>query len=237
MKINNAGIVDVFWSYNFPVIAIILLWLAPGFEPRKVLLCTMVIISGLRLGTFLAFRIFGHIEEEEGRYKKLRAEYGDHADSRFFLFFQYQAISNVILAIPFFIITDNVKTEISWLEYAGVFIWVVSLVGESIADQQLSNFKKDPSNKGKVCESGLWYYSRHPNYFFQWTMWVSYFVFAMASPYGLVAIISPAVILLLILKVTGIPPTEAQSLRSKGELYRQYQKTTSAFVPWFKKPT
>lgn len=235
VKIKNAGIVDIFWSYNFPVIAIILLWLAPGYELRKVLFCTMVIIAGLRLGTFLAYRILSHINEEEGRYKKLREDYTPNANSRFFIFFQYQAISNVLLALPFFIVTANMATEISWLEYTGIGIWILSILGETVADQQLSAFKKDPKNKGQVCQERLWYYSRHPNYFFQWMMWMAYFVFALASPYGYLAIISPAIILLLILKVTGIPPTEAQTIKSKGDKYIAYQNSTSAFVPWFKK--
>jgi steroid 5-alpha reductase family enzyme len=108
-------------------------------------------------------------------------------------------------------------------------------LGEATADSQLKAFKKDPSNKSKVCSQGLWNYSRHPNYFFQWLMWMSYFVFALASPYGYLAIISPAIILYLLLKVTGIPMTEEQSIRSKGEAFKKYQQTTSAFVPWFKK--
>lgn len=234
-KNKNAGVVDIFWSYNFPVIAFILLWMAPGYEMRKVLFCSMVIIAGLRLGTFLAYRIFSHIDVEEGRYQELRKNYAPNVNRRFFLFFQFQAVSNVILALPFFIITINPNPDLSWLEYTGFGIWIISILGETIADQQLSSFKKNPDNKGKVCQEGLWYYSRHPNYFFQWLMWVSYFVFALASPYGYLAIISPAIILLLILKVTGIPPTEAQAVRSKGDAYKEYQRTTSAFFPWFKK--
>jgi steroid 5-alpha reductase family enzyme len=116
-----------------------------------------------------------------------------------------------------------------------VALWLISVLGESIADAQLRAFKKDSANKGKVCSKGLWNYSRHPNYFFQWMMWMAYLVFALASPYGYLAIISPAIILYLLLRVTGIPITEEQSIRSKGDTFREYQKTTSAFVPWFKK--
>jgi steroid 5-alpha reductase family enzyme len=116
-----------------------------------------------------------------------------------------------------------------------VGLWIISVMGEAIADQQLANFKRDPANKGKVCDTGLWGYSRHPNYFFEWLMWVSYFVFALESPYGYIAIISPAIILYLLLKVTGIPLTEEQSIRSKGEAFKKYQAKVSVFVPWFKK--
>ena len=232
-KIKNAGIVDIFWSYNFPVIAVILFFLADGFHTRKALICGMVIVGGLRLGTHLMIRVLGHLHEEDGRYKQLRQEWAPHAERKLFWFFQAQGLSNVLLAIPFFIIAVNKAETISVLEYAAVGLWAISIAGEAIADKQLQLFKKH--NKGKVCDAGLWNYSRHPNYFFQWLMWVSYAVFALASPYGYLGLISPAIILYLLLRVTGIPATEEQSLRSKGEAYKQYQQRTSAFIPWFHK--
>jgi steroid 5-alpha reductase family enzyme len=234
-KIKNAGVVDIFWSYNFPVIAIILLLFAPGFETRKLLICGMVIIAGARLGTHLATRVLKHLHDEEPRYAQIRKEWGASAEWKMFFFFQFQAISNVLLAVPFFIITLNSSPVLSPIEYAGAVLWAISVIGEAVADAQLSAFKRGPANKGKVCDIGLWGYSRHPNYFFEWLMWMSYFVFALASPYGFIAVISPAVILYLLLKVTGIPMTEEQSIRTKGEAFKQYQKRVSVFVPWFKK--
>lgn len=195
----------------------------------------MVVLAGVRLGTHLAFRIISHLKEEEGRYEQLRKEWAPSPDKKFFFFFQFQAISNVLLAIPFFAAAMNTDGKLSILEYAGAGLWAISVICEAVADAQLSAFKKNPENKGKVCDTGLWYYSRHPNYFFEWLMWVSYFIFALASPYGYLAVISPAVILYLLLKVTGIPATEQQSLRSKGEAFKKYQATTSVFIPWFKK--
>lgn len=233
-RIKNAGVVDIFWSYNFPVIAIILYLFAPGFTDRRIVLCSMVVIAGLRLGTHLATRVLKHLHEEEPRYAHIRKEWGHNAEVKMFGFFIMQGISNVLLATPFFISAMNTNAELSPLEYAGFILWVISVAGEAIADRQLANFKKDPANKGKVCDTGLWNYSRHPNYFFEWLMWVSYFVFALASPYGSIGIISPAIILFLLLKVTGIPTTEQQSLKTKGDLYKRYQQTTSKFVPWFK---
>jgi steroid 5-alpha reductase family enzyme len=234
-KIKNAGVVDIFWSYNFPVIAVILFLFARGYHDRKMLICAMVVIAGVRLGTHLATRIVRHLDEEEGRYQQLRKEWTPIAEKKFFFFFQFQAISNVLLAIPFFIICLNTNPVLSPFEYLGFILWFISVTGEAIADRQLAFFKKDPANKGKVCQTGLWYYSRHPNYFFEWLMWFSYFIFALGSPYGYLAVTSPAIILYLLLKVTGIPATEEQSLRSKGEAFKAYQARTSAFVPWFKK--
>jgi steroid 5-alpha reductase family enzyme len=233
-NIKNAGVVDIFWSYNFPVIAIILFFLGDGLPGRRMLICGMIAIAGFRLGTHLMNRVVGHLDEEEGRYKQLRKEWAPNPDRKFFWFFQMQAVSNVFLAIPFFIVVINTDPQLSILEYIGAGLWLIAFIGESLADHQLKQFKKDPANKGEVCDKGLWNYSRHPNYFFEWLMWVAYFVFALASPYGYLAIISPLAILYLLLKVTGIPATEEQSLRSKGDKFRAYQKTTSVFVPWFK---
>ena len=233
-KIKNAGVVDIFWSYNFPIIALLLLWLAPAWPWRKLLICGMVLIAGIRLGTHLLIRITRHLNEEEGRYQQLRKEWSPNPDRKFFWFFQAQALSNVLLCIPFFIITANYEPGFSGWEMAGALLWLISVTGETLADRQLAAFKKDPQSKGRVCDRGLWNYSRHPNYFFEWLMWMSYFVFALGSPYGIFAIISPAVILYLLLKVTGIPTTEEQSIRSKGDAYRAYQKSTSSFIPWFK---
>ncbi|WP_158797754.1 DUF1295 domain-containing protein [Pedobacter sp. L105] len=233
-KIENAGVVDVFWSFNFPVIAIIIFFLGTGLQARKLMICSMVVLAGIRLGVHLWNRVIGHLEEEEGRYKQLRKEWAPKANQKFFFFFQFQAISNVILAVPFFLIGLNPAPQINALEYTGLGLWVIAVVGEAMADWQLQQFKKDPANKGEVCAAGLWYYSRHPNYFFQSLMWIAYFVFALSAPLGWIAMISPAIILYLLFNVTGIPATEEQSLRSRGDKYRQYQQTTSAFFPWFK---
>lgn len=234
-RIKNAGVVDVFWALNFPVITIITFFLAEGFETRKLLICAVFLIAELRLGIHLWQRVIGHLNEEEGRYQQLRNEWGNKANQNFFIFFQFQAISNVLLAVPLFIITANTSGQISILEYIGFLIWMVAFVGEMIADRQLAKFKKDPKNKGKVCDTGLWYYSRHPNYFFEWLTWMAYFIFALASPCGIIAVISPAIIYYLLTRVTGVPNNEEQNLRSKPMAYKKYQQTTSAFFLWAKK--
>lgn len=233
-RIGNAGVVDVFWAFNFPVIGILIYYLGEGVELRRQLICGMVVIAGLRLGLHLWKRVIGHLDEEEGRYKQLRKEWAPNADQRFFWFFQFQAISNVILAAPFFLIAFNPAPGLNILEYTSVVLWAIAVIGEGTADWQLAAFKKDPANKGEVCSAGLWNYSRHPNYFFQSLLWIAYFLFAVTAPQGWIAVISPAIILYLLFNVTGIPATEEQSLRSKGDKFRAYQNTTSAFFPWFK---
>ncbi len=234
-KIKNAGVVDIFWAFNFSIIAILLYFLADGFPQRKIILSSMILIWSLRLGIYLLFRVGSHLEIEEGRYKKMREEWGNSVNSKLFFFFQAQALSNIYLAIPFFLIAFNKKDGLSVLEYVGVAVWAVSICGEALADAQLKAFKKNADNKGKVCDVGLWNYSRHPNYFFESMIWAGYFLVALNADYGWIGILSPLTITLLLFRVTGIPLTEQQSIRSKGDLYREYQRTTSMFVPWFKK--
>jgi steroid 5-alpha reductase family enzyme len=234
-SIKNAGVVDIFWAFNFSFIAIILYFLADGFPQRKVLICGMILIWSLRLGIYLLIRVGSHLNEEEGRYKKMRQEWGEAVNQKLFFFFQAQALSNIYLAIPFFIIAFNQKQGFSFLEYAGASVWLISICGEALADAQLKAFKKNPANRGEVCNVGLWYYSRHPNYFFESMIWIGYFLIALNANYGWIAILSPLTITLLLFRVTGIPLTEQQSIRSKGDAYKEYQRTTSMFVPWFKK--
>ena len=154
-----------------------------------------------------------------------------------FGFFLLQGALQVVLSLPWLLVvldtTPAQRFTLGPLAWLGAAIWLVGLVGESIADRQLAKFRADPANQGKVCQAGLWNFSRHPNYFFEWLIWVAFFVFALASPWGWLAIVGPASILYLLLRVTGIPMTEEQSLRSRGDAYRRYQKTTSAFLPWF----
>lgn len=233
--IRNNSIVDVFWAFNFAIIAGIIFLMADGFEQRKTLVCGLALLWSLRLGIYLTIRVGSHIREEEGRYKQLREEWKDNLHFKFFAFFQMQGLSNVFLAIPYFLIALNTEPQLHIVEYIGAGMWLLSIIGEGLSDLQLALFKKNPANKGKVCDKGLWYYSRHPNYFFQFMIWVSVFIFALPSPYGWISVVCPLVIAYLIFKVTGIPMTEEQSLRSKGDAYRRYQETTSVFVPWFKK--
>jgi steroid 5-alpha reductase family enzyme len=232
LSIHNYGVVDIFWAFNFFVIALIIFVLSDGYPPRVWLVCGLAMVWSLRLGIYLLYRVGSHLQEEEGRYKQLRAEW---STPKFFVFFQMQALSNVMLSIPFFVIAHNSDPVLHTTELAGAILWLLCIVGEGVADFQLKQFKKDPANKGQVCEAGLWNYSRHPNYFFQLSIWISVFIFALVSPYGWLAVICPLSIGFLIFKVTGIPMTEEQAVRSKGALYIRYQKTTSVFIPWFKK--
>ena len=231
-RIDNYGIVDIAWSYAFALVAIGYAVFASGWAPRRALLATLATLWSVRLGTHLYRRVMSHHPVEDGRYVQLRKDWAGNFGPRMAGFFQMQAASVVLLGIPFLLPALNPAPQLHALEIAGTALWLLALAGETLADAQLAAFKRAPANRGRVCDVGLWRYSRHPNYFFEWLVWVAYFVFALASPWGVLAVIGPASILYLLLRVTGIPLTEQQALRSKGDAYRRYQATTSAFVPW-----
>jgi steroid 5-alpha reductase family enzyme len=229
--IDNYSIVDALWALSFGLFALFLVLYGPGHPTRKFLFGGMYFIWSARLGIYLTARIFSHLDVEDSRYRKLREEYGEHVPFRFFLFFIYQALSVVLLLGPLFIGVLNPAPVLSPLEVIGAFVWFLGILGESVADAQLSNFRKNPENKGGVCEDGLWYYSRHPNYFFECVVWLGFGIFVFASPSGWTTLYAPAILWFLILKVTGVPMAEKTSLLTRGEKYRKYQETTSAVVP------
>ena len=232
---HNFSYVDIGWSANFAVIAMLYAALAPGWLPRRALIASMFAAHGMRLGWHLAQRIIG--EPEEGRYQQLRKDWGGTGslNLKFLGFFEFQAVLNAFLTLPLLIACFIDTPRFHVLEITGLVIFVIGILGESTADVQLAAFKANPANKGGVCDTGLWRYSRHPNYFFEWTIWIAYAVFALASPWGFIALAMPALMLHFLINVTGLKATEEQALRSKGERYRRYQARTSGFVPWFPK--
>lgn len=234
-RMDNYGIVDIAWSYAFSAVAAFYAAFGSGWPMRRTVIFGMAAVWSARLGTHLFVRVMSHHPTEDARYRQLRKVWAANFAPKMFGFFQLQAASVVVLSGGFLIASINRTTALHAWELAGIALWLVAVGGEALADGQLSAFKRDPANRDAVCDVGLWRYSRHPNYFFEWLVWVAFFVFALGSPWGWVAIVGPASILWLLLRVTGIPMTEEQSLRSRGDAYRRYQRTTRAFVPWFPK--
>ncbi len=231
-RLRNAAVVDVGWGTAMVVLGALYGVLAPGAPWRRGLIAGMVILWGGRLAWHLLMtRVIGH--EEEGRYQALRREWGAAAGRRLFWFFEAQALIAAALSVTYLIPMMKPAGGPGPAEIAGAALWLAGFSGEWLADAQLRRFKEDPSSRGKVCDAGLWRFSRHPNYFFEWLMWMGLFVAALGSPWGPVAAVGPAVILFFLFRVTGIPATEEQALRTKGDSYRRYQQTTSAFFPWF----
>jgi steroid 5-alpha reductase family enzyme len=235
VRIRNAGIVDIAWAMGFAPLALLYRVFGDGEPARQNLITLMTVLWSLRLGVHLWKRVMGHHPEEDGRYRELRRGVAGHEGFFFFWFFQAQALLLALLSIPVMLSNFDPRLHLGFSDWLGFSVWLVAILGESLADGQLAAFKADPSNRGKVCSAGLWKLSRHPNYFFEWLVWVALFLFALPAPWGWTTIFAPALMLFFLLRVTGIPYTEQQSLRSRGEAYRSYQRTTSAFVPWFPK--
>ncbi len=232
LRTGNASIVDAGWAGGLALLGAIYALLGGGYWLRAAMIGAMVVIWGMRLTVYLlTTRIIGH--PEEGRYQELRRRWKTHLPIKFLAFFEFQALTCIILAVPFLIAARNPLPGISALEWAAAALWLLAMIGESAADAQLHSFKRNPSNKGRTCQAGLWRYSRHPNYFFEWLIWVAFALFALGSPAGYQGLLSPAIMLYFVLRLTGIPATEAQALRTRGDDYRRYQETTSSFVPWF----
>ncbi len=233
LRTLNAGIVDIGWTLSLGFLAALYGWLGSGSAVQRWTIAAMVGIWSLRLGTYLAVRVIG--KPEDTRYHALREQWPTGVKWKFFLVFEAQAVLDVLLSLPFLLVAFQAEDSLAWQQFVGVAIWIIAIGGEAIADAQLAAFRRNPANRGMVCELGLWNYSRHPNYFFEWLVWFGWALFAWGAPwYGLVWL-SPAVMLLFLFRVTGIPAAEAQSLKSKGEAYAEYQRTTSAFIPWFKR--
>ena len=231
LRLRNVGVVDVGWTASLAALACLYALEGPGLALRRGVMAAMIVLWGTRLCVYLLRdRVRGR--PEDPRYTDLRARASWAATGSFFPFFQAQALLAVILSLPALLAAFNPAPRVSALEWSAVGLWAVALAGEAIADRQLETFKAAAPSRGRTFQGGLWRYSRHPNYFFEWLVWVAYAVFALASPWGALALVCPAIMLYLLFRVTGIPATEAQALRSRGDDYRRYQQTTSAFVPW-----
>jgi steroid 5-alpha reductase family enzyme len=232
LRLGNAAIVDVGWAAEVGALATVNSLTGAGWGPRRAVIAAIMATWALRLAVHLVRdRIAGR--SEDARYVSLRRQWGAGATTRFFWFFQAQALAALFFSLPALVVSANPARGWHPLECLAVIIWTAAFAGESAADRQLARFKADPLNHGRTCRVGLWRYSRHPNYFFEWVMWVAYALFALPSPGGWIASACPLAMLYLLFRVTGIPATEAQALARRGDDYRDYQRTTSVFVPWF----
>ena len=226
---GNAGIVDLGWSSVIGIGGVFIAVTADGEIARRALAAGFIALWSFRLSIYLFQRMHG--AGEENRYAALRTRWGAKANLWLFYFFQVQAIAALLFLLPLLVSCSNTRT-FSTLDFVGLIIWLVGFSGIVIADYQLNAFKQIASNRGKTCRRGLWRYSRHPNYFFEWIMWWCWLPLAIGTSYWWIALIVPLLLLYLLLFKTGIPPAEAQAIASRGDDYRMYQRVTSPFIPW-----
>ena len=227
---QNIGVVDVLWAKGVGASALLLALLGDGAAMPRIALAVLGGLWGSRLALHLWHRV--RSEPEDGRYQHLRKHWNGH-QGKIFGFFQFQALLIVLFALPFVAVSVNPQPQgWGWL-LAAVAMWLLSVGGESIADRQLARFRANPANKGKTCRDGLWRYSRHPNYFFEWLHWFAYIALAVGSPWAWLSWCGPVVMYVFLRFISGIPYTEAQALRTRGEDYREYQRTTPMLFPWF----
>ena len=228
-RTRNASVVDVVWTLCTGALAVYYAFVVEGLFNRRLLVAGLFATWSLRLGLHLLPRLFHGAEDR--RYQKMRQGWRAAADLRFFLFFQTQAFVAPLFASVAWIAGSSVG-PLTFLDISGTVVAVVAIGGEWLADRQLARFRTENKEAKRVCDIGLWRYTRHPNYFFEWLFWCSLALLAVSSNWWWLTLGPPLAMFYFLNFVTGIPPAEEQSLASRGAAYRDYQRRTSAFFPW-----
>lgn len=230
-RLRLMAIVDTIWTVGLGLSALIYHTVAGLDTARSWIVLLIIGIWSFRLSFhLLSDRVLrGH---EDPRYQALGAHWGDQAPRNFYFLFLIQIPFIALFLYPVALAMQNDAGGWLWTDTLAVLIALVAMAGEGIADKQLARFRSDPANKGGVCQDGLWRYSRHPNYFFEWLHWFCYVAFAWSGGGAWPALIGPLAMYIFLRFLTGVPHAERSSLKSRGEAYQRYQATTNAFFPW-----
>lgn len=233
---GKSGWTDAVWSFATGAAGVIAALAPVGGPPsqRQWIVTLLVGLWGARLGGHIAQRTAAH-PHDDPRYAELRRIWGSNWSCQLFKFLQIQALCGWVLAASALLAARNGAAFPAWSDYAGVALALLAILGEALSDAQLRRFRAEPGNAGKVCTAGLWSWSRHPNYFFEWLGWVAIALIAV-GPSGTplvqwLGLAGPALMYWLLVHASGIPPLEAHMLRSRGEAYRAVQQRISAFWP------
>lgn len=222
-------VADVAWGLGFIVTTLVTLLYNPGpVSLRGWLTVLLICVWGIRLAVHIAMRHQG--KGEDARYQNWRRGWGKHA--LLFAYLQVFLLQGFLILIVAFPVTWTVMapvTPFKMVDAIGIIIWITGFVFEAVGDYQLLTFKRNPENKGRIIQSGLWKYSRHPNYFGEVVLWWGIFCVAIGTPGGWVTIIGPLLITYLILFVSGVPMLE--KLYEGNPEYKRYQARTSRFFP------
>jgi steroid 5-alpha reductase family enzyme len=232
--LKNVTVVDSLWGLGFVLIAWLTFFLTDGFLGRRLLIALMVTVWGLRLSIYLSRRNWG--KGEDPRYGSWREKSGKN--------FWIVSLFKVFLLQSVFLWAISISIQygmaaktpeiITWLDSFGFILWMVGFIFEAVGDWQLAAFKSNPANKGNVMDRGLWAYTRHPNYFGECLMWWGIFLIAFSAPNSGWTVLSPLIITVVLLKMTGIPLTEKTMVTHRPG-YKEYIQRTNAFIPWFPK--
>lgn len=231
IKARN-DVADVAWGLGFVLLAWASLFLGSIMSIRGIIITLLVTIWGVRLAWHIHKRNKG--KTEDYRYQKWREEWGKWFYVRsYFQVYILQGFLLFCIVTPVLLINITSDSALVMSDYIGIAIWVFGFIFESVGDAQLAKFLSDQSNKGKLIQTGLWRYTRHPNYFGEVSMWWGIWVVASSLPYGLYTILGPITITFLILKVSGIPMLEKKM--EENPEFAEYKRKTSVFIPWFPK--
>jgi steroid 5-alpha reductase family enzyme len=234
-KPGRSGWTDVIWSYAIGLAGVAAALAPIDGRPSKRQWLVAILVAGwsLRLGTHIALRTkSGH---DDPRYLELRREWRGRFDGRLFGFLQIQAIAAWLLSVSILVAARNPAPPLCWSDWVGAVLLLSAVIGEAVADAQLTSFRRNPANRRRVCDTGLWSLSRHPNYFFEWLGWVAYAVIAIGPGgrfgWGWLALSGPIFMYGLLVHISGVPPLEAHMLRSHGNAFRSTQRRIRAFWP------
>ena len=228
----DVSIVDIFWSLGFVGTSWLYRGLGSETDFRHQMLLILVTVWGLRLALYLLWRNWG--SEEDPRYQTMRASRGENFwwMSLITIFF-LQGVLIWIISTPLFVVQLKAGPPLwTWTDIAGLLFWSIGFFFETVGDWQLARFKADPANRGRVMRTGLWAYTRHPNYFGDAMVWWGFFLFALSISGGLWTVVGPVVMTFLLLKVSGVALLE-QTITERRPEYRDYIQQTNAFLPWF----
>lgn len=239
LKSGHSGWIDAIWSYASGLVgasAALIPITATGFggdiAARQWIVAGLAAVWGIRLGSHIAARNLK--SGDDPRYAALKVQWGADYPRQLFLFLQIQAIAAFVLALATFF-AGHAPGPLGLTDWLGVAILVAAIIGEAVSDAQLARFRADPANRGKICDIGLWSWSRHPNYFFEWLTWCAYPVIAIGSlhvyPISTLTLLAPIMMYWLLVHVSGVPPLEDHMRKSRGSAFEAYAARVSLFWP------
>ena len=235
LAIRDSSIGDPLYSLSMAIVATVFFFVGKGNPQRQGLVLVLTLVWAARLAFYIGWRNWGR---EDPRYARLRA----HAESLgknyalyslTHVFLSLGAATGFAISFPLFLAQRTREPELGILAAAGVALYAIGLALETVADIQLSAFKRDPANQNQIMQSGVWRYSRHPNYFGETLVWLGFFLIALETPWGWLAIVSPLTLLWVLLGPLGVGLVERRMRKKRPEAFADYERRTRMFVPWF----